>query len=134
MAIEVASREIYSYKRNPTYQTDALTKSRAGGNSMQNIDYTLEQFHHFAVVSSKFSKGLCLLLKDCGDGLDRIAIFELPSERMVDQFHSCLLFVVMQGSLEEQLKHRFAHITGEGICEELRDRGTSGKNVGVGTE
>ena len=105
---------------------------------MHDLYYTLEWFHHFAVVSSKFSEGPCLLLKDFGDRLNRIAVFELPSKRVIDQFHACLLFVVMQGSLEEGLKHRarwFAHITGSLVeviwvsveesdrCEEMRDKG-----------
>jgi hypothetical protein len=97
MTIEAASGEISTDKRNSTYQT--------GRKCMQDMDYTLERFHHFAVVSSKASEGPCLLLKDRGNGLNRITIFELPGERMVDQFHPCLFFIVMQGSLEEGLKH-----------------------------
>ena len=34
---------------------------------MQDMDYTLEWFHYFDLVSSKFSEGPCLLLKDGGD-------------------------------------------------------------------
>ena len=56
---------------------------------MHDMYYTLEWFHHFAVVSSKFSEGPCLLLKDFGDGLNRIAVFELPSKRG-DRSISCL--------------------------------------------
>ena len=98
MTIEAASEEVKTCKRNSTYQT--------GGKSMYDMDYTLERFHHFAVISSKFSESVCLLLKDCDDRVNRIAIFELPGERVVDQFHACLLFIVMQGSLEEGVKHR----------------------------
>jgi hypothetical protein len=107
MTIKAASGEVNTSKCNTTYQT--------GGKCMHDMHYTLEWFHHFAVVSSKFSEGLCLLLKDCGDRLNRIATFELPSERVVDQFHARLLFIVMQGCLEKGLKHRarwLAHITG----------------------
>jgi hypothetical protein len=108
MAIEAASGKINRYKRNPTYQTDSFA---AGGKRMQDMDYTLERFHHFVVVSSEFSEEPCLLLKDFGDGLDRITIFELPSERMVNQFLPCLPFIVMQGSIEERLKHRARWVT-----------------------
>jgi hypothetical protein len=107
MTIKAGSGEVNRSKRNTTYQT--------GGKRMHDMHYTLERFHHFAVVSSKFGEGPCLLLKDCCDRLNRIAIFELPSERVVDQFHARLLFIVMQGCLEEGLKPRvrwFAHITG----------------------
>ena len=71
---------------------------------MQDVDDTLERFHHFVLVSSKFSEGTRLLLKDGGDGLDGIATFELPSERMFDQSQPCLRFIIMQSSLEERLK------------------------------
>jgi hypothetical protein len=116
MAKEAASGEINSYKRNPTHQADSFA---GGGKRMQDMDYTLEWFHHFVVVSSKFSEGPCLLLKDCGDRLDRVTIFEVPSERMVDQFLLCLLFVVIQGSIEERPKHRarwVAHVSGSKEC------------------
>jgi hypothetical protein len=106
MPIEAASGEINTYKRNLTYQTYTLTKSRAGGKRMRDMDYTLEEFHHFVIVSSKFSEVPCLLLKDRGDGLDRITIFELPGERMFDQFYPRLFFIALQGSLEERLKRR----------------------------
>ena len=109
MAIEISSGEVNTCKYNPTYET--------GGKCMHNMYYTLEWFHHFAVVSSKFSEGPCLLLKDFGDRLNRIAVFELPSKRVIDQFHACLFFIVMQCSLEEGLKHRArwsTHITGRG--------------------
>ena len=33
-----------------------------------------------------------------------MAIVELPSERMVDQFEPCLFFIALEGSVEEQLK------------------------------
>jgi hypothetical protein len=67
---------------------------------MQDIEYTLERFHYFAFDPSKFIEGLCLFLKDRGEGLDRIALFELRGERVVDQFPG-LLFISLQGSLEE---------------------------------
>ena len=68
---------------------------------MHDMYYTLEWFHHFAVVSSKFSEGSCLLLKNFGDRLNRITVLEFRSERVIDQFHACLLFIIMQSSLEE---------------------------------
>jgi hypothetical protein len=68
---------------------------------MQDMDYTLERFHHFAFDSPKFIEGLCLLLKDRGDGLDRNTLFEFLGERVVNQFLPGLLFISLQGSLEE---------------------------------
>jgi hypothetical protein len=90
---------------------------------MQEMDYTLEWFRHFAFDSSKFIEGLCFLLKDCGDGLDRIALVEFLGERMIDQFLPGLLFISLQGSLEERLKRRarrVTHVTG-GIDYYRRD-------------
>ena len=73
---------------------------------MQDVDYTLERLHHLVVVSSKFREGPCLLLKDRSDRFDGMTTFELPCERMFDQFHPCLLFIVTQGSIEVRLEHR----------------------------
>ena len=93
---------------------------------MDDMYYTLERLHHFSVVLSEFIKSPCLLLKDCGNKLNRIAIFELPSQRVIHQFHARLLFIVVQGCLEEGLKHRvrwFTHITGRvnmGVSREIR--------------
>jgi hypothetical protein len=127
MTVEIASGEISSHKRDPTYQT--------GGKQMQDVNYTLERLHHFVVVSSKFREGPCLLLKDCGDGLDGITIFKLPSKRMFDQFHACLLFIVTQGGLEERLKHRarrVTHITGgKGRRNMATSRGLHPVSAGV---
>ena len=94
------------YKLNPTYHTETLKKSRAGGKYIQDTNYSLERFHHFAIISSKFSKSTSLLLKDCDDRLGRIANFELPNEWVVAQSDPRLLFIVPHGSREERLKHR----------------------------
>jgi hypothetical protein len=74
------------------------------------MDYTLERFHHFTFDPSKFIEGLCLFLKDRGEGLDRIALFKLLGERVVDQFPG-LLFISMQGNLEERPKRRVRRVT-----------------------
>lgn len=73
---------------------------------MQYIDHISERFHQFAVVSSELPDTSCLLLKNIGNRLDRIAILELPNEWMVDQINPRLLFIVVQGSLKGQLKYR----------------------------
>ena len=86
------------------------------------MDYTLEWFHHFALDPSKFTEGLYLLLKDRNKGLNRIALFEVRGERMVDQLLG-LLFISLQGSLEERLKRRVRrviHITQAGRGNWLR--------------
>ena len=115
MTIEAASKEMNTFRYYPMYQTDGLAKSIVRRKCMQDMDYTLERFHHFAFDSSKFIEGLRLLLKDCSDRLDRITLFEFLGERMVDQFLAGLIFIFPQGSLEEGLKGRagrVTHITG----------------------
>ena len=76
---------------------------------MQDMDYTFERFLNFTFDPSKSSERLCLFLKDCDEGLDRIALFELRGERMVDQ-STGLLFISLQGSLEERLKRRVRRV------------------------
>ena len=49
---------------------------------VEGMDRRREQLHYFAVIPSEFTESACLLLKHGGDGLDGIAIFGLPSERM----------------------------------------------------
>ena len=113
--METVSEEINTFRYYLTYQTDSFAKSRVCRKRMQDMDYTLERFHHFALDSSKFLKGLCSILKDFGDGLDRNTLLESPGERMVDQFLPSLRFISLQGSLEERLKRRarrVTHITG----------------------
>jgi len=44
------------------------------------------------------------MLENGHDRVDGMAIIELPSERMADQFEPCLFFIALQGSVEEQLK------------------------------
>ena len=73
---------------------------------MEDMDCPLEGFHNFAILSSKFGEGMSLLLEDIHDIIDSIAVFELPSERMVDQFCPCLLLIALQGSVEERLESR----------------------------
>ena len=73
---------------------------------MENMDCSFEGFHDFAVISSKFDECPGLLLENFHDRVDRMAIFELPGERMVDQFHPCLCLVALQGGVEEYLKPR----------------------------
>jgi ribosomal 50S subunit-associated protein YjgA (DUF615 family) len=113
--IEAASEEINTFRHYSTYQTDSLAKRGVCRKRMQDMDYTLERFHHFAFDPSKFIEGLCLPLKDRGDRLNRITLFEFLDERMIDQVLPGLLFISLQGSLEERLKRRVrrvTHITG----------------------
>ena len=96
------------------------------------MDYTLEWFHHFAIDPSKFTEGLYLLLKDCNKGLNRIALFEVRGERMVDQFLG-LLFISLLDSLEEKLERgvrRVIHITlsGRGDGNGAYDKGLEGES------
>ena len=82
-------------KFHKTYQADTLTKSGTGGKPMKDMDGTLEGFHKFAIVSSKLAECSCLLFKHGSDRLDRVAIFELSGERVVDQFHPRLSFIAL---------------------------------------
>jgi len=95
MAIEQASGSENTQKFHKTYQADTLTKSGTSGKPMKDMDGTLEGFHNFAIVSSKLTEGLCLFFKQGSDRLNRIAIFELSGERMVDQFHLRLSFIAL---------------------------------------
>ena len=73
---------------------------------MENVDCSPDRFHDFAAISSKFGKGQGLLLENVHNGVDRMTIFELRSERMVDQFHACLFLIALQGGVKEHLKPR----------------------------
>ena len=55
----------------------------------------LKRSHTLSVLSSKFLEGACPFLKEGGDGVHRIAGFELFGERMINQFGSGLLFVIL---------------------------------------
>jgi hypothetical protein len=82
---------------------------------MENADCSLEGPHNFAVISSKFGKGVGLLLHNVHDRVDGIAIFELPGKRMVGQSCPCLFLITPQGGIEEHLKPRagcVGHYTG----------------------
>jgi hypothetical protein len=73
---------------------------------MEDMNCSLEGFHDFVIVSSKFGEGMSLLLEDVHDIIDSIAVFELPSERMVDQFCPCLFFIAFQGSVKQRVEPR----------------------------
>jgi hypothetical protein len=62
----------------------------------------LEGLYDFAIVSTEFNQGSRLLLENVHDRIDRRTIFELPSERTVDQFHPRLFLIALQGGIEEQ--------------------------------
>ena len=66
----------------------------------------LEGSHELSVLSSEFMKGPCALLKEGGNGVHRMACFELFGERVVSQFCSGLVFVILQGNIEEGLEGR----------------------------
>jgi hypothetical protein len=79
---------------------------------MENMDYSLEGLHDFAVIiSTKFGKGQGLLLENVHDRVYRMRIFEFSSERMVDQFHPCLFLIALQGGVKEHVKSRARSVT-----------------------
>ena len=68
------------------------------------MDHLLEGSHDFAVILSRSDVGTSLVLKNVHDRVDSVAILELSSERVVDQFEPGLVFIALEGSIEEQLK------------------------------
>jgi len=62
---------------------------------MQDVHNTFEGSHALSIRSSEFMEGPCPLLKEGGDGFHRFARSELFGERMVSQFGSGLLFVIL---------------------------------------
>ena len=73
---------------------------------MENVDYSPEGSRDFAISPSKFCQVPTLLLENVHDRVDRMTIFELLGERMIDKFQPCLSLIVLQGGVEEQLKAR----------------------------
>ena len=71
-------------KVHQTYQTDPPAENCACGKCMEDMDRSAEGVRDFAVISSKFCQCTSLMLKNLHDRVDRIAIFELLGERMVD--------------------------------------------------
>ncbi len=74
------------------------------------MDHAFERLHNLAVFASELEEGLGLGLEDVGNGLNGVACYQLPVERMVDQFCPCLLPVVLQGNVEERSKPRCARV------------------------
>ena len=73
---------------------------------MENVDYSPEGSRDFAISPSNFFQVPTLLLENVHDRVDRMTIFELPGERMIDQFQRCLFLIVPQGGVEEKPKAR----------------------------
>ena len=65
-----------------------------------------EEPHHFSILSSESMEGPCSVLKKSGNGVHRVAYFELLGKGMVNQFCSRLLFVILKGNVKEKLKRR----------------------------
>jgi len=93
-------------KHHPTYQANTLPKSCACGKREENADYSPEGSRDLAISPSKVSQVPTLLLENVHDRVDRMTIFELLGERMIDQFQPCLFLIVLQGGVEGRLKAR----------------------------
>jgi hypothetical protein len=98
-----------------TYQADGLAKGRTGRQPLQDMDYTVERFHDFAIVSPKFTEGPCSLLKNSSDRLDRIASFKLLGKWVFNKDRPCLLLIISQGNLEKGMKGGAGRIIHRGI-------------------
>ena len=77
------------------YKTDALSKSSVGREGVQDVRNTLEGSYKLSILSSELMEGAWSLLKEGGDGEHRITRFELFGERMVSQFESRLIFIIL---------------------------------------
>ena len=77
------------------YKTDALSKSSVGGEGVQDVHNTLEGSHKLSILSSELMEGACSLMKEGGDGDHRITRFELFGKRMISQFGSRLIFIIL---------------------------------------
>ena len=91
---------------------------------MEDMDHLLEGPHDVAVIISKSGVGQSLMLESVHDRVDSMAILELSSERVVDQFQPRLFLIALKGSVEEQLKSSIRRIVHcikqmEEMCREV---------------
>jgi hypothetical protein len=68
---------------------------------MKDMECVLKQCRGLIVVSSKFTKGLCLLLKSPRNGLNRLAAFELGGKWMFEEIYARLFFILLQPRLKK---------------------------------
>lgn len=68
------------------------------------MHYSLETLRHLPVISSKSTKGFCLLLKTSIDGFNSFARVEFDGEWMTGQACPSLLLEFLEGSIEEGLE------------------------------
>ena len=71
--------------RIDAYQTDTPTEYTTGREGIQDINSALEPCHYFAIISSKVTELLRLLLKDVNDRFGRSAVDKLVDDLMLDQ-------------------------------------------------
>jgi hypothetical protein len=64
------------------HQTDTLAKNSAGRKGVQDVNGRLERLHRLSILPSEFAKDVCLFLKNIGDGINRVARFELLGKGM----------------------------------------------------
>jgi hypothetical protein len=69
--------------RVKAYQTDPVAKNATSRKDVQDINSPLEPCHELAIVSSKVTESLGLLLKDIDDGVGRLAISEFVDDLML---------------------------------------------------
>jgi hypothetical protein len=87
--------------RVKAYQTDPLTKDATSRKDIQDIDGPLEPCHELAVISSKVTESLGLLLKDIDDGVGRLGIYEFVDDLMLEQVGTCSFFELVQCGFKE---------------------------------
>ena len=97
-------KKLGTQKLCQTYQANTLSKSCACRKCVEDMDHLLEGSHDFAVFLLKSGVGPSLMLESVHDRVGCMAILELSSERVVDQFEPSLFFIALEGSVEEQLR------------------------------
>ena len=69
---------------------------------MEDMGRSLEDFMTLPSAPQNSIKARDCCWRNVHDRIDRRAIFELPSKRMVDQFYPGLFLIALQGGIEEQ--------------------------------
>jgi len=81
-----------THRRLSTYQADRGSTCRE---RVQNRYNALEGFGNPTIVPSEFAERPCLVLQQCGYGLNGIAILEFLGKRVAGQSRACLNLVVL---------------------------------------
>jgi len=87
--------------RKDAYQTNTITEHATGGKGIQDIDSPLKPCHNPAIVSSKVTERLRLLLKDVKHRVGRFATFKPVEYLMLNKVSPCPVLDFIQGIFKE---------------------------------